>query len=146
MNSFSQKEKLNLLIFTDGQLVQWIDSSYFSYKDKNGIEQKIYFYYYLGDIEIDIDHYQKIISLESGFTEHCGNTGRAPDSLFIRELLIIYIIYFLKDRSSLFKSFKKYASNIQSFFYTTLMIWELFFIKYLLLYIFTCLSVIYNNN
>lgn len=83
LNSFSQKEKLNLLIFTDGQLVQWIDSSYFSYKDKNGIEQKMYFYYHLGDIEIDIDHYQKIISLESGFTEHCGNTGRAPDSLFI---------------------------------------------------------------
>ena len=63
-----------------------------------------------------------------------------------RELLIIYIIYFLKDRGSLFKSFKKYATNIQSFFYTTVMIWELFFIKYLLLYIFTCLSAIYNNN
>ena len=34
----------------------------------------------------------------------------------IWELLIIHIIYFLKDRSSLFKSLKKYATNIQSFF------------------------------
>ena len=37
-------------------------------------------------------------------------------ALYIWELLIIYIIYFLKDRSSLFKSLKKYATNIQSFF------------------------------
>jgi hypothetical protein len=31
---------------------------------------------YYGEIQIKQEYYQKIISLESGFTEHCGNTGK----------------------------------------------------------------------
>ena len=48
----------------------------------------------------------------------CGACEMLVDGVVRRiwELLIIYFIYLLKDRSSLFKSLKKYAPNIQSFF------------------------------
>src|SRR5574344_16966 len=82
LNVYSQNERINTVIFMDGKLVD-VDNAFFSYRDTLGIEHIMNFRSYYGEIQIKQEYYQKIISLESGFTEHCGNTGKKPDSLFI---------------------------------------------------------------
>ena len=82
LGSFAQKERINAMFFMDGKLVD-VDNAYFSYKDSEGREVFTPFRSIYGEITLDKKSYEEIIKLESGFTEHCGNTGRPIDSLFI---------------------------------------------------------------